>query len=177
MPLASLLPPTTTHKLQPEALARVVEKAYLLSTAISIHTTITRCNDQYLREVLALTARQDSVKSMADLNVDTASGLDLCITSWAVLPIFDEGGESDLGMGLGLPDYVRKPWSRDAGGCIILPRDRRGTQGMPRVEREEEEEEEEEEGGLEVLVQLKTGDMERLRADCEFMACVARVID
>lgn len=118
---------------------------------------------------------------MVDLNIDTAGGLDLCITSWAVLPCFEEAcfgeasvgeggaggggarcrGSSDLGMGLGPPDFVRKPWSRDAGGCIILPRDARSRR----------------KGGLEVLVQLKTGDMERLRADAGFMAWVDGVVD
>ncbi len=187
LPLTSLLPPTTTHKLHPEAVAKVVDRAYLLSTAIAIHTAIARVNDTYVREVLALTSTQDSVKNMVDLNVDTARGLDLCITSWAVLPIFDdqgaeaEGGvegaggvrvgvgqkggiKSDLGMGLGLADFVRKPWSTDAGGCIILPRDRRRARDGGK-------------GGLEVLVQLKTGDMERLMRDAEFMECVERVID
>lgn len=203
--------------------------SYLLPTAILIHTTIARCTDTYLREVLALTARQDSFRSLVDINVDTASGLDLCITSWAVLPVFDldfesagdparerdadcvlqeclggggagSGGADDieraaagapgggasaggfsnggdaaasgtgtLGMGLGLPDYVRKPWSRDAGGCIILPRDRRAKKRKQAVDPAET--------GLEVLVQLKTADMQRLMADGAFVRWVTRVVD
>lgn len=179
----------------------MVDKAYLLSTAITIHAAIAKCDDTYLREVLQLTTGLDSVREMVDLNLDTAGGLDLCITSWAVLPVFEEseasaddagsgsagsnsnsssssgggGGskESDigLGMGLGLPDFVRKPWSRDAGGCIILPRDRRGwAKGEHGVGSDAD-------GGLEVLVQLKTEDMERLMQDGEFMQCVERIID
>ena len=73
-----------------------------------------------------------------------------------------------MGMGLGLPDFLRKPWSRDAGGCIILPRDERRTDAGIGGTRE---------GGLEVLVQLRTEDMQRLMADGEFMANVGRVID
>lgn len=130
------------------------------------------------------------MREMVDLGVDTAGGLDLCITSWALFPVFGEsdsdshsagekkelagGGEecardTGLGMGLGLPDFVRKPWSRDAGGCIILPRDRRrsllenGGGGGG--------------GGLEVLVQLKTEDMETLMRDGQFMGYVDRVTD
>ncbi|KAF7508729.1 hypothetical protein GJ744_008976 [Endocarpon pusillum] len=213
LPLTSLLTPTGTHQLQTDGLSKMVDKAYLLSTAITIHAAIAKCNDDYLREVLELTKGVDSVREMVDLNLDTAGGLDLCITSWAVLPVFEwperneeadgagdgsssgsnsssSGGsgssgsgssgsgsssnskESDigLGMGLGLPDFVRKPWSRDAGGCIILPRDRRGwAKG--------EDGAGDGSGGLEVLVQLKTEDMERLMRDGEFMACVDRVID
>ena len=202
LPLTSLLTPTGTHQLQTDGLSKMVDKAYLLSTAITIHAAIAKCDDDYLREVLELTKGLDSVREMVDLNLDTAGGLDLCITSWAVLPVFegpessDEGNgggdgsssgsnsngnstststsskESDtgLGMGLGLPDFVRKPWSRDAGGCIILPRDRRGwAKGEDGAGRGG--------GGLEVLVQLKTEDMERLMHDGEFMACVDRVID
>jgi Transferase family len=191
VPLASLLHSTLDPQPNP-ARGTVMDDrfyGYLLPTAMTIHTTIARCDDTYLREVLALTSLQANVRSMVDLNTDTAAALDLCITSWAVLPIFEGAGEeghgsgrddgtaraSDgtttpaaggtLGMGLGLPDYVRKPWSRDAGGCIILPRDRRrrdGGRGEP---------------GLEVLVQLKTVDMERLMKDRRFMACVERVID
>ncbi|ERF73501.1 hypothetical protein EPUS_04124 [Endocarpon pusillum Z07020] len=201
LPLTSLLTPTGTHQLQTDGLSKMVDKAYLLSTAITIHAAIAKCNDDYLREVLELTKSVDSVREMVDLNLDTAGGLDLCITSWAVLPVFegpegnDEGNgngdgagdgsssgsnsngggssstngsssssnskESDigLGMGLGLPDFVRKPWSRDAGGCIILPRDRRGwAQGEDGAGRGSGSGM----GGLEVLVQLKTEDMDRL---------------
>lgn len=173
LPLTSLLPVTDTHEVHPEPLHKPVSKVYLLSAAIAIHTAVARCNDTYLREVLALTQQQASMKNMVDLNVDTAGGLDICITSWAVLPIFEDasregdgGSGSDLGMGLGMPDYVRKPWSRDAGGCIILPRDRRRSQNTDVGA-----------GELEVLVQLKTPDMERLMRDADFMGCVDRVID
>lgn len=77
-------------------------------------------------------------------------------------------------MGLGLPDFVRKPWSRDAGGCIILPRDRRGwTKGRQHGAGSDTGVV----GGLEVLVQLKTEDMERLMQDRDFMQCVHEVLD
>lgn len=177
LPLASLMPATETHNVRVGTVPGPANKAYLLPSAVAIHAAIARCNDSYVREVLALTQRQTSVRNMVDLNVDTAGGLDLCITSWAVLPIFEEaapdgegggggGSGSDLGMGLGVPDYVRKPWSRDAGGCIILPRDRRrGQMGDGGA------------GGLEVVVQLKTPDMERLMQDGQFMGYVDRVID
>ncbi len=197
LPLSSLLSPTETHQLQTDGLSKMVDKAYLLSTAITIHAAIAKCDDTYLREVLQLTTGLHSAREMVDLNLDTAGGLDICITSWAVLPVFEEpegstdgdggsgggsssssgssGGskESDigLGMGLGLPDFVRKPWSRDAGGCIILPRDRRGwTNGEHGAGTDTA-------GGLEVLVQLKTEDMERLMQDSEFMQCVHEVLD
>ncbi len=199
LPLSSLLTPTATHQLQTDGLSKMVDKAYLLSTAITIHAAIAKCDDSYLREVLQLTKGLHSMREMVDLNLDTAGGLDICITSWAVLPVFEEpegsadgdggsGGsssstgtgssskESDigLGMGLGLPDFVRKPWSRDAGGCIILPRDRRGwTKGRQHGAGSDTGVV----GGLEVLVQLKTEDMERLMQDRDFMQCVHEVLD
>ena len=166
-------PPASSHDLE-EPAQQLISTAYLLNTCIVIHTAISRCEDTYLREVLALTNQQDSCRNMVDLNLDTLSGLDLCITSWAVLPIFGpipgrENCSGDMGMGLGLPDFIRKPWSRDAGGCIILPKDpRRRDAGVGDGQGE---------SGLEVLVQLKTEDMQRLVEDRDFMAHVGRVID
>ncbi|NJR31520.1 hypothetical protein HC762_02040 [bacterium] len=167
----SVLHPSRLHSTQtpdaslPGGSQEEADKAYLLPTAKVIHGVVARCDDTYLREVLALTQLQSSMREMVDLNANIAAGLDLCINSWAALPIYDESPDAggDLGMGLGLPDFVRKPWSRDAGGCIILPRDRRQRDGR--------------EPGLEVLVQLKTEDMHRLLQDSDFMGYVGRVID
>lgn len=212
IPVLSLLS-SSPHKNNADLPGDSGPNAYLLPAAILIHHSISRCQDSYLREVLALTARQGSARNMVDLNIDTASALDLCITSWAVLPVFDgrmdepvfadlmndavnehadghvgskkgrdkvgapagrDGGHrwtgGILGMGLGSPDFMRKPWSRDAGGCIILPRDRRrGRSNRPGPPGEEP--------GFEVLVQLKTEDMETLMADQAFMHFVDRVVD
>lgn len=170
------------------------EKAYgyLLPGATKINTTISQVTDSYLHEVLALTAQQPSVRDMVDINVNQVAGLDLVVTSWAVLPVFGKpedgspegevGGDGDvigLGMGLGPPDYIRKPWSRDAGGCIILPRDgRRRSRGTTTTSAVKGERSTcAAGGGWEVLVQLKTVDMQRLLRDEGFMRCVERVID
>lgn len=76
------------------------------------------------------------------------------ITSWSKLKLY----ESTLELGLGKPQWVRKPWSRDPGSCVVLPDDCR---------RED----------IEVLVQMTEEDMERLLGDAMFMEFVTRVVD
>ncbi len=61
-------------------------------------------------------------------------------------------------MGFGKPDWVRKPWSRDPGSCIVLPYDDRKDY-------------------LEVVIQMTKPDMARLLEDPNFMEYVVRVID
>ena len=76
------------------------------------------------------------------------------VTSWEKLKLYDVKFE----MGLGRPDWVRKPWSKDPGSCIILPYDERKDY-------------------LELVVQMTEPDMSRLLDDLDFKEYVVRVID
>ena len=95
------------------------------------------------------------VRDLLAANMNRTTGADMYITSWLDLPLYKNG---DLRMGLGMPDWVRKPWSRDPGACIILPQD-------PRRD------------VLEVVVQMTAEDMGRLLQDQAFMAFVDRSIE
>ena len=129
--------------------------AYAL-TALAIRHAVIAVQDPYVRATIALANTPNvDVRDLLAANMNRATGADMYITSWLGLPLYAKG---DLGMGLGIPDWVRKPWSRDPGACIILPQDPR---------REE----------LEVVVQLIAEDMERLLRDEAFMEFVERTIE
>jgi hypothetical protein len=63
-----------------------------------------------------------------------------------------------LDIGLGPPDWVRKPWSKDPGSCIIMPKDLR-------------------KHVVEVVVQMTENDMARLLMNQKLMSMVSRVIE
>jgi hypothetical protein len=86
--------------------------------------------------------------------MDRAKGADIYVTSWEKLKCY----EATFALGLGRPDWVRKPWSKDPGSCIVLPYDDR-------------------KDNLEVVVQMTEADMERLLENSEFMDYVVRVVD
>lgn len=130
----------------------------LREISVTIREAVAKVNDSYVRQAIALANTADRMVDVSDLQascMDRATGADMYITSWLRLRTY----ESDLGMGLGGPDWVRKPWSRDPGSCIILPQ------------------KSEEPDYHEVVVQMTKMDMERLLVDQEFMAFVDRVID
>jgi trichothecene 3-O-acetyltransferase len=129
----------------------------LASTAFAIRQAISKVDDPYIRSSIALASSNDSNIDVRDLlasNMNRVTGADMYITSWERLSLYN----SDLGMGLGPPDWVRKPWSRDPGSCIVLPRDERTDH-------------------LEVVLQMTKADMGRLLNDHEFMNHVSRVIE
>lgn len=130
----------------------------LCDVSSTIRDSISRVNDSFVREAIDLANTADKMTDVTDLQascMDRATGADMYITSWLRLRTY----ASDLGMGLGGPEWVRKPWSRDPGSCIILPQ---------KTENPEY---------YEVVVQMTEVDMERLLADREFMDFVQRVID
>lgn len=130
--------------------------AALARTAQSIRSAVEAVQDLYVRAAINLSNTPGiDVRDLLASNMNRITGADMYITSWLNLPLYDKG---DLGMGLGQPDWVRKPWSKDPGACIILPQD-------PRKD------------VVEVVVQLTDPDMERLLHDGEFMAFVEKVID
>lgn len=124
----------------------------------TVREAIARVDDSFVRETIALANTVDKMTDVTDLQascMDRATGADMYITSWLRLRTY----ASDLGMGLGGPDWVRKPWSRDPGSCIILPQKSENPEYY------------------EVVVQMTEMDMERLLGDQEFMDFVDRVID
>lgn len=124
----------------------------------TVRESIAKVDDSFVREAIALANSGDRRIDVTDLQascMDRATGADMYITSWLRLRTY----ASDLGMGLGGPDWVRKPWSRDPGSCIILPQ------------------KSENPDYYEVVVQMTKMDMERLLGDQEFMDFVVRVID
>ena len=128
----------------------------LATTALAIRQAVNAVQDKYVRTAIALSNTPNiDVRDLLASNMNRATGADMYITSWLNLPLYDKG---DLGMGLGMPDWVRKPWSRDPGACIILPQD-------PRKD------------CLEVVVQLTEPDMERLLHNKIFMEYVNRMTE
>lgn len=130
----------------------------LREVSLAIRESVAKVDDLFVREAVALANTTDKMVDVTDLQascMDRATGADMYITSWLRLKTY----ASDLGMGLGGPDWVRKPWSRDPGSCIILPQ------------------KSENPDYYEVVVQMTEKDMERLLGDEEFMDFVVRVID
>ncbi|KAL2416052.1 hypothetical protein ABEF91_003354 [Exophiala dermatitidis] len=126
-------------------------------TAMEIRKSINKVDEPYIRQAISLARYPDPQMDTRDLqasNMDRVNGADMYITSWEKLRCY----EATLEMGLGPPDWVRKPWSKDPGSCIILPYDKRKDY-------------------LEVVIQMTEEDMARLLDDSTFMEYVARVID
>jgi len=133
-------------------------KTPLERVSAAIRQAVVDVDDAYVREMIAFANTADAETDVHDIqasNMDRTNGADMYITSWLTLRSY----QHDLGMGLGGPDWVRKPWSRDPGSCIILPR--RSTK--PEY--------------YEVVVQMTEVDMNRLLDDEVFMSYVKRVVD
>ena len=129
----------------------------LAITALKIRRAIKAINETYIRKCIEL-ANADNpdidVRDLQAANMNRITGADMYITSWWRQPLYD----CELGMGLGKPDWVRKPWSKDPGSCIILPQDDRKSI-------------------MEVVVQMTEVDMARLLEDTGFKEYWARVIE
>jgi hypothetical protein len=124
---------------------------------MEIRRAINSVDEPYIRQAIALARFPDPTNDVRDLqasNMDRANGADMYVTSWEKLECY----EATFDLGLGRPDWVRKPWSRDPGSCIVLPSDNRKNY-------------------LEVVIQMTTADMDRLLRDQFFMNYVVRVID
>lgn len=129
----------------------------LAQTAVAIRAAISRVDEAYIRQSIALARDPDPEIDVRDLmgsNMNRATGADMYITSWEKLDLYG----ATLELGLGRPDWVRKPWSRDPGSCIVLPNDSRRQV-------------------TEVLVQMTGDDMGRLMDDSTFLGYVERWIE
>jgi len=125
------------------------DHASMTITALAIHDAVSKVDASYARAAIALSNSMDPTVDVRDLqasNMNRTTGADMYITSWKRMGLYS----SDLDLGLGKPDWVRKPWSKDPGSCIILPSNPK----KPIVE---------------VLVQMTEDDMARLLKDQEFM--------
>jgi len=123
-----------------------------------IREAIDRVDDSYVRECIAFANSADALTDVSDIqasNMNRSTGADMYITSWLRLRSY----KCDLGMGLGGPSWVRKPWSRDPGSCIIMPL----KDPSPDC--------------YEAVIQMTEVDMERLLNDGEFMDFVLGVVD
>ena len=131
--------------------------ASLIETAMEVRRAINSVDEPYIRQAIALARFPDPTIDVRDLqasNMDRKNGADMYVTSWEKLNCYD----ATFDLGLGQPDWVRKPWSRDPGSCIVLPYDDRKDH-------------------LEVVIQMTVADMDRLLQDQDFMSYVVRVID
>jgi Transferase family len=131
--------------------------AKLAETALTIRRAINSVDEPYIRQAIALSLVKDpdiDVRDLMGSNMNRTDGADMYITSWERMGLYDV----TLDLGLGRPDWIRKPWSKDPGACIIMPSDDRKPY-------------------LEVLVQMTEPDLERLLLDDVFMSFVVGTID
>ena len=122
--------------------------AFMSKTALAVRKAIKSVDEPYIRQAIALAMKSSpdiDVRDLQGSNMDRTNGADMYITSWEKLPLYD----ADFDMGLGKPDWVRKPWSRDPGSCIVLPIDERKP-------------------FYEVVIQMAVADMARLLEDKAF---------
>ncbi|KIW67647.1 hypothetical protein PV04_06883 [Phialophora macrospora] len=133
------------------------DDASMSETALAIRKAIDQVTEPYIRQSIALAENPNPKIDVRDLqgsNMDRTDGADMYITSWEKLKLYDATFDMDLGR----PDWVRKPWSRDPGSCIVLPFDDRKDY-------------------LEVVIQMAEADMDRLLEDEAFMGYVCRWIE
>jgi hypothetical protein len=131
--------------------------ASLTATALAIHEAIAMVDESYVGVAIALSNSTDLTIDVRDLqasNMNRCTGADMYITSWERMDLYS----AELDLGLGRPDWVRKPWSKDPGSCIILPRNPN-------------------KAAVEVVIQMTEDDMARLLNDSDFMAMVSRVVE
>jgi hypothetical protein len=129
----------------------------LVEAALIIREAINRVDEPYIRQMIALAGDPNPSIDVRDLmasNMDRTGGADMYITSWEKFDLYN----ATLELGLGPPDWVRKPWSKDPGSCVIMPDDSRKP-------------------FLEVLVQMAVPDMEVLLKDKAFMYYIDDTID
>ncbi|RMZ87866.1 hypothetical protein DV736_g4909, partial [Chaetothyriales sp. CBS 134916] len=128
----------------------------LAEMAVVIRQAIAEVDESYIRQLIAIANLPDpeiDVRDVMATNMNRATGADMYITSWEKLGLY----EATFGMDIGKPDWVRKPWSKDPGSCVVLPMDERKSD-------------------VEVLVQMTEDDMARLLKNEIFMSFVVHTI-
>lgn len=136
-----------------ELLADVNNTAAMCFVASAIRRGVLEVDDDSVRSAIATINSSDDVRDTNQAGLDLTT--DLVVTSLATLPI----NASDLGLGLGNAQWVRKTSTTAQGpGCIVLPK---------RLD----------DGVWEVMMQLDPADMACLLLDEGFSAYVERVTE
>ncbi|KAL1848563.1 hypothetical protein Plec18170_007870 [Paecilomyces lecythidis] len=139
----------------------------LTKCAIQIRQAVDRVTPSHVRSLISLC---NSTADIRDLQVNSrcAGGPDVLITSWSDLNL-SEGVWFIPGIGNGgNVEFIRKPWSRQDGAMILMPRI---DNSVPGADNDDDAD------GLEVLIQLRTEAMVRLEQDMSFMSYVTKVIE
>jgi hypothetical protein len=118
-------------------------------------SAISRVTASHISEVISLIQQSPNVADVIP-GWNALTGLDLTMTSWASLPVYD----CDFGPHLGKPEFVRPPYAQWDGLVIVLPRRRQNTSTTTHLEGEQDDEE-----INEVVVMLRKDDMENLEMD------------
>jgi trichothecene 3-O-acetyltransferase len=122
--------------------------------ALSIRKSLRAVDSEYVSQTVSLSEAFSDIRDFG-FRISPIYGPDLILTSWRDFSYYD----LDFGE-IGKPQWVRKPWSRNAAAIVVLPQDR--SVGS--------------EKGIEVVLLLREDDMDRLMHDAEFMKWVGRVV-
>jgi trichothecene 3-O-acetyltransferase len=116
--------------------------ASLASVALSIRKAIVAVNNQHIRSAISLIDSLPNIKAL-QYGFNSFLGPDIAVTSWEGMGVYGQ----NWGLGLGTPEWARTVTSGSGfdGLGIVMPR-RPG-------------------GGLEVMLGLRSEDMERLERD------------
>lgn len=131
---------SASENVSTESLAHVCD-------AIAASNSADKINASHIAEVCSLVSRFDKFPALFPA-WSISSGLDLAITSWANLGIYD----MRFGDLLGHPEFVRVPYAKLDSLAIVLPRKRAGVK-------------ETSEDVIEVMVMLRRDDLESLQRD------------
>ncbi|KAJ9211778.1 hypothetical protein DTO166G4_6666 [Paecilomyces variotii] len=139
----------------------------LAQSAIQIRHAVDRVTPSHVRSLISLCHSTADIRHL-QANVRCAGGPDVLITSWSDLNL-SEGVWVIPGLGNnGNVEFIRKPWSRQDGAMILMPRiDFANYHGS----------DDDDADGLEVLIQLRKEAMRCLEQDTGFMSYVTRVIE
>ena len=131
---------SVSEKVSAESLAHTCD-------AIAASNSADKINASHIVKVCSLVSRFDKFPAMSPA-WSISSGLDLAITSWANLGVYD----MRFGDVLGHPAFVRVPHAELDSLAIVLPRKRAGVKEIS-------------EGVIEVMVMLRRDDRETLQGD------------
>jgi trichothecene 3-O-acetyltransferase len=118
-------------------------------------SAISRVTASYIAEVISLIQQSPDVTDIIP-GWNALDGLDLTMTSWANLPVYD----CDFGEQLGKPKFVRPPFAQWDGLTIILPRRRQEVSSNTGSKGDDDQEE-----VIEVITMLRKDDIESLEKD------------
>ena len=131
---------SNTESTSAESLAQICD-------VIAASNSPSKINAHHIAEVCSLVSRSDKYPALFP-GWTVFGGLDLAITSWANLGIYD----MSFGDALGRPEFVRIPYAEVDSLAIVLPRKRAGGESAS-------------EDVIEVVVMLRRDDLESLQQD------------